>query len=356
MKKKTLKSYRFWKRRIIFLSLIFALLSFLLLAFSRLLAQHSSYTVYFSVVGIFILGGVLFFLLYRFFYIPVVAIEKYLENALPPEYWEKITFSNDIFVDIMQMIQQMNTFVANQYSSALLKNQAEFWALQNQINPHFLYNTLDSIRGAAISEGRREIAEMIEALSSYFRYCISTDEEILTLEEELDNVENYFFIQQYRFEDRLTLIKMYDETDGELMRCLIPKMTLQPLVENAIYHGLEPMLSNGILTIRIQLRGNDLFLVISDNGIGIAPEELASVQQRLNQTETPESAVTLEKLAGKRSRSIALSNVNQRIQMLFGDKYGLSISSTLGLGCDVELALPCITDMNDIQLNKKETA
>lgn len=120
------------------------------------------------------------------------------------------------------------------------KKHAEYLALQNQINPHFLYNTLEGIRSEALIEGIDSVAEMTEALSTFFRYTISSVERLVTLEDELGNIENYYTIQQFRFGDRLDLEIEFDMEDpNEVLKIKIPKLTLQPIVENSIFHGIE---------------------------------------------------------------------------------------------------------------------
>ena len=120
------------------------------------------------------------------------------------------------------------------------KRQAQYLALQNQINPHFLYNTLESIRGEALIAGLDGVADMTEALAKFFRYTITNIENLVTVQDELDNCETYFLIQKYRFGDRLQLHIDYDGEDWEdIMSCKIPKLTLQPILENSIIHGTE---------------------------------------------------------------------------------------------------------------------
>lgn len=133
----------------------------------------------------------------------------------------------------------------HQYSTSVEDIDSRMGSLQSQINPHFLYNTLECIRSEALIEGCSSIAKMSKAMGLFFRYSISQKENIVTIQGELDNIRNYCIIQNYRFEDKFVFkIEMEDE-DDELLDCLIPKMTLQPLVENAIFHGLEPKAGQG---------------------------------------------------------------------------------------------------------------
>ena len=143
----------------------------------------------------------------------------------------------------MQMVDQI--LRSPQYMD-LNKRQAQYLALQNQINPHFLYNTLESIRGEAIIAGLDGVADMTEALARFFRYTITKVENLVSVEEELDNCETYFGIQKYRFGDRLKLHIQYDAEEYErIMNCRIPKLTLQPILENSIIHGRELNIEGG---------------------------------------------------------------------------------------------------------------
>lgn len=221
--------------------------------------------------------------------------------------------------------------VQNQKDKDVLQKQAELNVLQNQINPHFLYNTLESIRGKALAQGDHEIALMTESLSSIFRYSISTGEDIVTLGEEIKNIESYFKIQQFRFDDRINLILDISEEDKDT--CLMPKLTLQPLVENAIYHGLEQKLTGGEIRISLKKTSYNYIIKISDNGVGVKEGSLWEIQDKIKNI----SRSSLESRSGS---GIALVNANSRIKLMFGETYGLSFYSTLGQGTDVEIILP----------------
>jgi two-component system sensor histidine kinase YesM len=222
---------------------------------------------------------------------------------------------------------------------SLSKKQAEYLALQNQINPHFLYNTLEGIRSEALLAGMDSVAEMTEALATFFRYTISKVDHLVTLEDELANMETYYVIQQYRFGDRLSLSIEYDEEDEEdelkALGCLIPKLTLQPIVENSIYHGLEEKIGNGHLKIRIAVTPKRLLITVSDDGVGMAPQQLEELNRKMS-TGLMEDLQTESQSRG----GIAVINVNNRIKLLFGEEYGLYFYSTPGLGTDVEITLP----------------
>lgn len=213
----------------------------------------------------------------------------------------------------------------------LSKRQVQYQALQSQINPHFLYNTLESIRSEALLSGLESVAQMCESLATFFRYTISKMEDLVTLEEELQNVKDYFYIQQYRFGERLQLnIECDEEDQEEIRKCLIPKLTLQPIVENAIIHGIEEKIGDGSVTIKMVLTERRVIVTVSDDGIGMDAETLHRVNQWIH-----------TRFSTKEGRGgIAISNVNNRIKLMFGESYGVCLHSALDAGTDVELTLP----------------
>lgn len=237
-----------------------------------------------------------------------------------------------------RMVDQIERVINNEYNAQLLKTQAEIHALQSQINPHFLYNTLETIRSQAIIRQVPEIEEMSEALATLFRYGISSQGEMSTLAKELKCVENYFIIQQHRFKGRYQMVKLVDESNELLMKCQIPILTLQPIIENAIVHGLESKLEPGTITIRAEMTQSHIYVQIFDNGVGMPEEVLAKLNHRLDVEEN----IRLEEpdQNDHRSSGIALTNVNQRIKHFFGHSYGLSVTSTPGVGTTVDITLP----------------
>lgn len=221
------------------------------------------------------------------------------------------------------------------------RRQAQYLALQNQINPHFLYNTLESIRGEALIAGLDSVADMTEALAKFFRYTITKVENLVCVEEELDNCETYFRIQQYRFGDRLKLHIAYEEEDKDIiMSCGIPKLTLQPILENSIIHGTERKVGTSNLRIKFECTKKRLIIRISDDGVGMRIEALAELNDRLSRND---NNITGEE--GKKG-GIALTNVNNRIHLIFGEEYGMHVYSIPGKGTDVEITIP-ITSLSD---------
>ncbi|MDO4314329.1 MAG: histidine kinase [Oscillospiraceae bacterium] len=240
----------------------------------------------------------------------------------------------------MGLVEQLNYILTSkihdaqeEYESTLLAKQAELFALQSQINPHFLYNTLDSIRGQAVTDGAAEIAETIEALSNLFKYNISRKETLIPLRLEIDNLIYYMKIQKYRFLDKISLVLDIEDNDNSLLNTKIPKLTLQPIIENAICHGLEPKLEKGTIKIRVFVVGDILRITVADDGVGMDEETLLRIKKSLY-SRTPEPP---EK---KSSHGIALHNANRRIQQCFGPNYGLNIYSTKMIGTRVELSFP----------------
>ncbi len=217
------------------------------------------------------------------------------------------------------------------------KKHAEYLALQNQINPHFLYNTLEGIRSEALIEGVDSIANMTEALSTFFRYTISNVDKLVSLEDEITNVENYYKIQKFRFGEKLDFsIEFQADTDKEILKARIPKLTLQPIFENAIFHGVERKMGIGILTLKVIATSKRLIVTISDNGLGIEEERVRKLNKKLR-------GASLEHMKEEKNKGgIALLNVNNRIKLIFGDEYGIYVYSKVGAGTDVEITIPFI--------------
>ena len=219
--------------------------------------------------------------------------------------------------------------------SLQLKNaEARMEALQRTINPHFLYNSLEVIRGIALREGNEDIASMTEAMSLLFRYSISRPDDFVSLREELENVRQYFTIQKYRYRDRLAM-EIHVEDEEQTLQCKLLRLVIQPLVENAIAHGLERVTKGGRIDITVFRTDQKLVIRVSDNGVGIEPEQLQILQKRL--------AMGLDFVPqpGAKGKShIALVNINQRIKLYHGNAYGLSISSVLQHGTIAELTFP----------------
>lgn len=251
--------------------------------------------------------------------------------------------SKDLLDEDYQIFPGMNEILQllldRQDEIQLSTKQAEFLALQNQINPHFLYNTLEAIRGDALSAGLDNIADTTEALSTFFRYTITNTGNLVTLGEELENIENYFLIQKYRFGDKLKMeIDMPEDRADEILRLKFPKLILQPLIENAIFHGLERKAEGGTIQIRILPGRTHVLLIVRDDGVGMPEDVLDSINERLSQIS---AGIMLDDK--KKTPHIALNNVARRIKLLFGEDCGIHLYSVPGIGTEVHLKIPAIT-------------
>ncbi len=211
------------------------------------------------------------------------------------------------------------------------QQQMEFNLLASQINPHFLYNTLETIRVQALSCGNRDVASSINLLGKSMHYVLeNTGTSSTTLAKELDYIKTYLTIQHLRFGDRVNAIfDISEDCDTESIRIL--PLLLQPIVENSIIHGLEDLYDSGYITIRIRIQDQLLHIVISDNGVGMDEKTLAHVRQQLTAHTSSDK------------HSIGLYNIHQRIQLFYGNEYGLRIDSTKDQGTSVSLILPCTT-------------
>ena len=213
--------------------------------------------------------------------------------------------------------------------------KTELKALQAQINPHFLYNTLDSIQWMC-EQGRTEDAtKMVGALAKLFRISISRGHELITISDEVKHAQNYLIIQSYRYRNQFAY--SFDVEKG-LENCLCNKITIQPLIENAIYHGIDRMVDEGEIKISISTAPddeNDIIIKVEDNGIGMTEEQCRKILQKEKSD----------------SSGIGVKNVNDRLRIYFGEKYGISIESELDVGTTVIIRIPKITkeDANEIQ-------
>lgn len=223
------------------------------------------------------------------------------------------------------MVKQMKILLEEKAQIEIKKKEADMMMLQRQIRPHFLYNTLDGIRMKALLNQDMDTADMIEKLSLLLRRTTDIKTDYVTVQEELEYVRYYIELQNIRFRYKFQLMQDIPEPIKNLT---IPKFSLQPLIENAVHHGLEKRRQNR--QIRIEAREEDgiVFIVVKDNGQGINRERLEEIRQTLNQPDMRES------------EHIGLNNINIRLKLLYGKEYGLSIDSEEGKGTILTLRLP----------------
>ena len=223
------------------------------------------------------------------------------------------------------MIDKINELLDQVTTEQIRLRKAEFELLQAQINPHFLYNTLDTIVWLAEAGDQKRVVSMVGNLSDFFRTSLNQGKDIISIREELAHVRSYLEIQQVRYQD----ILRYEITVPEdLYEYKIPKITIQPLVENALYHGIKNKRGQGTITITGKSKENGFVLYVRDNGIGMT-------QERLN-----EVRAGIQKLSYTGKEIYGLYNVNERIRLNFGETYGIFIESTYGEGTCVSISLP----------------
>ncbi|NLM27867.1 MAG: sensor histidine kinase [Clostridiaceae bacterium] len=224
-----------------------------------------------------------------------------------------------------EMVSQVKNLIQKVYEEELLKQKAELKSLRMQINPHFLYNSLESINWMARIRGVPEIGKMVKALGDLMRASISGDD-FVTVGEEIKNIENYLIIQKFRYGDK---IEVNIDIKPGIEKHKIPKLILQPIVENAIVHGIEKMVGSGIINISGAVSGNNIILKVTDNGLGINEDRIKTILS------APEHA-------GRTNghTNIGLRNVDRRIKIYYGEEYGVQIQSREGRGTTVTLSFP----------------
>lgn len=316
----------------------------LLLSFLFIAAGKGSFFLWAAVGGTILLVAELYGIYYKI-YKPYAETQKMLNLFITGYTVEGLYNMRFSFTPEMeQVLLKLKGFINTNEILRVSKRQAQFLALQNQINPHFLYNTLEGIRGEALGAGLNNVAEMTEALARFFRYTISNLDNFVLLEDELANIENYFFIQQYRFGSRLKLVVEYDDPQNSrsILQYKLPKLTLQPIVENAIIHGIEQKVGTGTVRIKLETTQTRLLITISDDGVGMDELRLQELNEKLNN-----SSFDYIKPDSEQKGGIAVVNVNKRIQLLFGEEYGICVYSTKGVGTDVEITLPLLTNIQE---------
>ena len=222
----------------------------------------------------------------------------------------------------LKMVQRIKNLIQENYTKQLLVKEAQLRALQAQINPHFLYNALESINWRAKINQQTEISQMIESLGNLLRNAMSDQQHLVTVNEELKLIQDYIHIQKVRFGSRLDF---EIELDRRWEQLLIPKLILQPLVENAINHGLEQMIEPCTIRITATESGAFLFLKVEDNGPGIPPDLLRKLQM---QETKPDNL------------GIGLKNIDERLKLVYGKEYGLTLTSQVGAGTRVMVKIP----------------
>ena len=253
----------------------------------------------------------------------VLADKMYHTHSLKSGYDEEIGLQDEIGIlyrSFVKMESNINEMIQKNYVSEIYRKEAEIQKLLVQINPHFLYNTLDSIYWFAAQKKEYAVADKIATLSDIFRHSLQMSDKLATISEEVTFIQKYVELMQMQTSGE---IEFLTEIDDELLEYKIPRLLLQPLVENVFLHGLKDKVQ-GCMIISVELIGEKLYLTVSDDGAGTDEKEV------WHELDSP----------GHGENAFALKNVNQRIRLMFGDSYGLEFHSVIGEGTTVILVLP----------------
>ena len=224
-----------------------------------------------------------------------------------------------------QMVDAIKKLIDTNYVMTLQEKESELRALQAQINPHFLYNTLDAIAWMCEAGRNEDAVEMVNALARLFRISISRGHELIPIEKELQHAQSYLHIQNFRYKNQF---RYQFDVDEACLSYYCNKITLQPIIENAIYHGMDRMVDEGMIRISIHQSEDKIIFTVEDNGVGMTEEQCEEV---------------LKKERSDRA-GIGIKNVNDRIKIYFGEEYGLTIKSELDEGTCVTIMMPKVTE------------
>ncbi len=249
-----------------------------------------------------------------------------LKVSAPKSNIEEIQTLSDQYDHMVLRIGELLDHVRQEQE---LKRKTELKLLQAQINPHFLYNTLDTIVWLAEGKRHQEVVEMVTALSSFLRMGLNNGRDFIAIRGEAEHINSYLQIQHFRYEDILDYEIGFEEG---IMDFSIMKLTLQPIVENALYHGIKNCRKKGFLKISGWREGKDIFLRVEDNGIGMKPEALLKMQKLVSR-----GGEDVDMREG-----FGIANVAERIRLNFGADYGLSVESQYGVGTSVTVQIPAI--------------
>ena len=276
------------------------------------------------------MSAVIYFLLSRTVTRPVrrlvASMQKFEKQAETFEY--KADMSNvaefqTLSTSFEHMVLMIQSLVEKVHNEEIVLRKTELKALQAQINPHFLYNTLDSIQWMCEQDNSKDAVKMVGALAKLFRISISHGNEFIAISDELKHAESYLIIQSYRYKNQFTY--SFD-VDKSVLDCMCNKITIQPFIENAIYHGLDRMVDEGEIKIIVERRGKDIAIIVKDNGLGMTEEQCKAVLKK----------------GRSDSKGIGVKNVDDRLKIYFGEKYGITIDSELDVGTTVTIKIPKI--------------
>lgn len=224
-----------------------------------------------------------------------------------------------------EMVDEIEKLIHKIYEDQKFKRKAELRILQEQVKPHFLYNTIDAMRYLAYTGQNEELGEALEAFGGYYRTSLSKGSEVISVKQEIDLVKDYLYLQKMRYGD---IISVAYDIEPETLNFKIPKLILQPLVENAIYHGIKPRMSAGVIDIRAYIRSEFIYLEVEDNGVGMTEEELAKVNE--------------EKIRSN-EKSFGLRGTCERVSIYFEHKDLYYIESQRDMGTKITFKMPLVS-------------
>lgn len=291
----------------------------------------------FALVVFLILFIVLAYFLARYLTEPITVLSHIMAHpreknrAVKSPYMNRTDEIGTLYNQYQTMLEENNRYIKSEYENKMILMDTQMKALESQINAHFLYNTLEAINSLAEIEGAEDISVMALALGDMFRYSIKTKGALVTLEKELAHVKNFVAIQQIRFDNGF---RFEMDVPEELYSCRILKLILQPLVENALYHGLLHCNAGSSIYLSARKENKIIYFTVKDDGVGMASETLEQLQKLL------EEKPKFGELSQHANESIGLKNINARIRLYYGEDYGLSVKSEQGCGTTVQIKIP----------------
>ncbi|MGE7610545.1 cache domain-containing sensor histidine kinase [Paenibacillus sp. NPDC101420] len=228
--------------------------------------------------------------------------------------------------ELMSEVQESNR---QKNATQLKQNEIKFKMMASQINPHFLFNALESIRMKALVRGQADISQVVRLLGKMMRKNLEVGNGRISLQSELETVNSYLVIQKFRYDDRLTYELLVDPKANPFQ---IPPLIIQPLVENCVIHGLENRIEGGMVRVEIRLEDSYLKVQVSDNGVGISKTRIQEIRKMLNNNDDYET------------NNIGMRNIHLRLQLTYGPQFGLTLASQIGFGTQISFAIPLRSD------------
>lgn len=260
--------------------------------------------------------------LYKLIYLMKEVEKGNLEVRFDPKYNDDIGIFGKRF---NRMLEKLKVSIQENYEKQVRMKDSELKALRAQINPHFLYNTLETVNWLARLEGVNDISKIVVSLSEIMKYSVRKGEDFVTIEQDVKQLKNYLTIQEFRYRDKFDV---HLQVDDSVLNQKIPALLLQPIVENAIVHGLENKISKGIIQIAITKEQENIHIVVQDNGIGMDEETLSLVNREIKE------GIEFDDLG------IGIENVRKRLYLSYGNQFKWSLTSEVEVGTKVDIFIP----------------